>query len=399
MYINEKMGVPDGIEKQGQLLYDKIIRSVEEGDGYIPTSLLLGMEEGDVATKLLTTFNINIKDLIIRHMPVKIKYTKYPVNKPSISGLSVGIPNYPYVNKDRIKLKYNVTSSELYIDLSFYEVNIDEIKSTLLSIKPEIISHELMHLYDSFKSKEDSMDKLIEYGSYIEIGNFPRDISLFLYLLYYTSSKENLVRPTELYHKLLDNKITKDDFYEFVNKSDIMSTIKSAIDFDLGKFINKLDKNPEVIDIIDTISQDGRYVRIGSYGIDIMNILFNQISVGGVESAKNIIQHYNKRFRDPSIGDDILYDNFNSVISKYDKYSKNPIKFFEYLEKKLNFDGRKMKRKLYKLYDMVENTENKDSKSILDWELHNKINSKNEKLITKYPDFSKIKLDLEKKKK
>lgn len=399
MYINEKMGVPDGIEKQGQLLYDKIIRSVEEGDGYIPTSLLLGMEEGDVATKLLTTFNINIKDLIIRHMPVKIKYTKYPVNKPRISGLSVGIPNYPYVNKDRIKLKYNVTSSELYIDLSFYEVNIDEIKSTLLSIKPEIISHELMHLYDSFKSKEDSMDKLIEYGSYIEIGNFPRDISLFLYLLYYTSSKENLVRPTELYHKLLDNKITKDDFYEFVNKSDIMSTIKSAIDFDLGKFINKLDKNPEVIDIIDTISQDGRYVRIGSYGIDIMNILFNQISVGGVESAKNIIQHYNKRFRDPSIGDDILYDNFNSVISKYDKYSENPIKFFEYLEKKLNFDGRKMKRKLYKLYDMVENTENKDSKSILDWELHNKINSKNEKLITKYPDFSKIKLDLEKKKK
>ena len=37
-----------------------------------------------------------------------------------------------------------------------------------------------------------------------------------------------------------------------------------------------------------------------------------------------------------------------------------------------------MKRKLYKLYDMVKETTNK---SIINWELHNKINSKNEKMV------------------
>lgn len=69
---------------------------------------------------------------------------------------------------------------------------------------------------------------------------------------------------------------------------------------------------------------------------------------------------------------------FNQMLSKYQKYEKNPQKYFEYLEKKLNFVADKMKRKLYKLYDMVKDTTNK---SIINWDLHNKINSKNEKLV------------------
>lgn len=68
---------------------------------------------------------------------------------------------------------------------------------------------------------------------------------------------------------------------------------------------------------------------------------------------------------------------FNQILKKYQKYERNPEKYFEYLEKYLNFVGRKTKRKLFKLYDMVEN----DKNSIINWDLHNKINKKNENLV------------------
>ena len=53
----------------------------------------------------------------------------------------------------------------------------------------------------------------------------------------------------------------------------------------------------------------------------------------------------------------------------------------------LNFEGNKMYKKLYKLYDMVENKKSTKKGSIINWDLHNKINSKTEKIIYKFDQF------------
>ena len=74
------------------------------------------------------------------------------------------------------------------------------------------------------------------------------------------------------------------------------------------------------------------------------------------------------------------------------KYKNNHDKYFDILEKRLNFAGKKMKRKLYKLYDMLD-TDKKKTGDIFNWELHTKINSKNKKNESFILDFKSFKFN------
>lgn len=215
---------------------------------------------------------------------------------------------------------------------------------------------------------------------------------------------ENLVRPSELYHMLIDNGIKKDNFREFVSGTEIVQNIEKAINFNLSDFILRLDNNDEIKNIVNISLKKG-YERIGTYGEDILNILFINISSKALSHTKEIIDNYirnqstftNFLKNDNNIDFDIVNGSFDKIKKKYIKYSKNPLKYFEYIEKKLNFIGNKMKKKLYKLYDMVED-KNKGDNTIFNWDLHTKINSKNENLLLKFNDFKDIKFDNKNKK-
>lgn len=67
----------------------------------------------------------------------------------------------------------------------------------------------------------------------------------------------------------------------------------------------------------------------------------------------------------------IAGENFDRIVKGYIKYQKNPQKYFEMLEKRLNFVGDKMIKKLAKLYDMTPDT--KTQESIINWDLHQEL--------------------------
>lgn len=409
MRLNEKLGVPEGINQQASIIYNKIMDKFDQlnsdSDFDLPTER--DFDDGETSLKI-DNYDIHIKDLNLEGVPFLLMFHWVEhLDEAELIGASYG--NKPvYKSKgDNIKIGQRVKNSFFIIKVAIGK-SVDKesfFKRIQSQIKPNLIAHELMHLYDIYKRGEDSIESSAEYHSY-QIGGFPRILSDFLHLLYYTTAVENTVRPTELYQMLLDNMISKSDFLEFVDNTDMIKKLTAAQKFSLDDFKIKLSMDESVIKMVEQVINDG-YESIGSVADDALNLLMINITSGALETTDRILKGFmyqSGKSVDPISamlsmlggGDlpemekagELANKKFKQVISKYQKYEKDPQKYFEYLEKMLNFVGDKTKRKLYKLYDMVKDTK---SNSIVNWDLHTKISSKKNEKFVYTLDFSSFK--------
>lgn len=389
MKTYEKLGIPTGIEKEADRVYrliKKALKNAEYPDEF---------EGDDDEVILLAETNIKIKEL---NVPIGIVlFLKYyePLKFPEIISLGCGSkPNINLNNKNKlfIRQKSNVFSVNVAVGDKIDKDDI--IKAIDKDMKRSSIAHELMHFYDSHKKETTSVSGLATYASY-QLDGFPPIISSFLHLLYYMTSVESIVRPTELYKDLLDNKITKENFEDFMESSKMIKMIKAAKNFSLGSYREKLNIDPEVKELLNIAKLEG-YELSNDPSYDILQLLLINLTQRYEKIAKEFIDSYiNKNqfqvitalfYGRTSEIFDIANDNFKDILSKMYKYEKNPMKYFENLEKMLNFEGNKMYKKLYKLYDMVQDKKNTKG-SIINWDLHNKINSKSERIIYKFEHF------------
>jgi hypothetical protein len=246
-------------------------------------------------------------------------------------------------------------------------------------------------MYENSKLESKGIIKGIQYASYQGV-NFGSKISKFAHLLYYTTSIENVVRPTEVYQSILDGGITKDQFEEFLQENKVIKTLKEAKAFSLEKFKGELESDEQVIKIVENAKNSG-YKSVGSVSDDALNILFMNLANVALREGKNIIDIFVSQSQKVSTLDlfrrliglageseedketlEIADENFKKLVRGYIKYQNNPLKYFEKLEKMLNFTGDKMLRKIYKLYDMVPDVKS-TRESIINWELYTKLNS------------------------
>lgn len=400
MKTYEKLGIPDGIEKEADRIYRLIKKSLN--NVIYPNNV----DKDEII--VLAETNLKIKDLKKRIDIVLILKYYEPIEFPELVSLACG-------NDVNIKLN---DKNKIYInqDSKFFSINVvvgnkidkdDIIKAIDKGMKRSIVAHELMHFYNNHKKENSSIYQVVTYNSY-QLEGFPPIISNFLYLLYYMTSIESIVRPTELYKELLDNKITKDNFEDFMKSSDMIKMITNAKNFSLNSYRKMLNNDPNIKVILNDAKNSEGYKLSDDPSYDMLQLLFINLYNNYAQFAEKNIENFINKIKvlinifgsniiDKDKIIDIANNNFETILSKMDKYEKNPIKYFEYLEKMLNFEGNKMFRKLYKLYDMVENTKNtkntKNSKdSIINWDLHNKINSKSERIIYKFEHFkNKIK--------
>jgi len=409
MEINEKLGVPDGLIEEA----DRIYKLVEEELDNFSLENFEENEEEEYYEKLTNT-HLDLGDHHIDNFDILIKL----IYRKDISGAimpSVGIgskPEYKSNIKDEIYIQNLPKTSSLIFTVVGNNINEQSIKECILdNFNPSIMAHELKHVYDDFKRNRSSFKNRVEYDAYQMIPNFPDPIRRMFHLLYFISDIESLVRPTEIYKKLVDNKVTKDNFIEFMKSDKVVNMIEECENFSLDKLLSDLREDPSSKEIINMIKED-IYKLTGDNGIDILNLVFinfvNTIAEQGSKRIRSfIMEKLTKKGTNPlyflnfisskeekeinRIGD----LNINKLINNYMKYENNPMKFFEKIEKKINLAGRKIKRKLYKLYDMVETGKNG---TILNWDLHSKINSKNEnisgslkKFTFNFKDFTKNK--------
>lgn len=400
MKINEKLGVPEGLNQEAENLYKKLIKSLSRfilSSREIPTL----DDENSSSSIILARYDIKIGELHLKRVPFKLYFNyKKDIDKPYY--LSAGfIPNYSYRYKNpKIYNEFDIEKSGLSITIV---INNKQNKLDIFNIiKNELgkdtIAHELMHLFDYYKNNKRGILKDSEYISYTSNykEDFPVLIKQFIYLLYYTTSFENTVRPTQLYHQLLINKVKKSEFINFMKDNEIDKTIKKAEHFSISQFKEDLNNDKEVKEYVDRITKDG-YVRIGDYAEDMLNLLMMSLIERNLKNIDSSLDSYIKQESwldfltsqiDGKPNDKIIELNkrksyfFNKMENNYKKYEGNHRKYFNYLEKSLNLAGNKMKRKLYKLYDMID-----ENNHIIDWNLHSKINEKNEKIILKFSSF------------
>lgn len=396
MRINEKLGVPEGINQQSSIIYNKIMDKFDDlnADKDFDLPKESDFDDDSEMSMKIGNYDISIKELELEDVPfILMFYWVESLDKAELVGASYGNKAEYKSKGDNIKISQKVKKSFFIIKVAIGK-SVDKdsfFKRIGEQVKPDLIAHELMHLYDVYKRKENSIESSAEYNSY-QRGGFPKLLSEFLHLLYYTTAVENTVRPTELYQMLLDNKITKSEFLEFVNNTDMIKKLTTAQNFSLENFKIQLSMDESVIKMVEHVINKG-YKSVGSVADDALNLLMINIASGAIETSDRILKGFMYQVNPLNAilsilgggneeiekANELANKKFNQIISKYQKYEKNPQKYFKYLEKMLNFVGNKTKRKLYKIYDMAKDTK---TNSIVNWDLHTKISSKkNEKLV------------------
>jgi hypothetical protein len=355
--INEKLGVPKGINEESIKIYNSILKDIERfnRDEEIDEDLF----EGNRISMTIGVYDITILDLEVKY-PVMLNLF-YNKGKQSPIYFSAG-QSARFSVKDDLRAHSDVKDGSLSINVAVFSGNkqsevVDVIKNNL---KQRHIAHEIMHIYDEFKTKSRSLKQRGEYGAF-NIQSFPMILKEILYLLYYTTTIENSVRPVEMYQDMIWNNVKKSQFKSYIEESEIINTLKKAENFTLEGYKKILDSSNEIEEFLKDAKSKG-YKSIGKNSDDALNILRINIMNKTLKDVDNFIKGYiMSSYFDGEVDVDKANQKFNSIVKSYEKFKDND-EYFEFLIKSLNFAGKKMKKKLYKLYDMIE-----EKKVIVDW--------------------------------
>lgn len=393
MRMNEALGVPEGITRVSGRIYRELIDKLDS----------LEIKEEAV---VIGEWDIKFSDLDVRDIPIILRINIHPfVFSPVLTGASYGNKSTWSEVGGKLFLKHNVPSSFIIIDVTANHIDSDEIKKCIKSqLKPAVIAHEIHHLYEASKSKRRPLKDITNYKSY-QVSNFPQIINEFLHLLYYVTTIENFVRPSEMLFNMEEEGVTRAEFANWIKETDMMKRIEKARTFSVNKFFEEVVEDEGVKRILRDSKQQG-FESTGDDKKDIMKIIYINISNIGSQVGGDLLNSY---FQQINTGKKRIFLNFlgiesselkkakeicdrefNGIIKFYQKWEGREEKYFEFLQKRINFAGEKMKKKLSKLWAHLN-----ESKSILNWELWTKMVNGDKPLVTKI-DFNQIKSNFNK---
>jgi hypothetical protein len=381
--ITERLGVPENIAETARLIYDGLMKEFSSED----------LNSQSREYKILVMGDYQISDYKFNKIIVTIKTneTVDPDTPPQITSFNVTntskisgtvIQNIPGSNVIQISIVFAVgrfwTLSEL--------VNVlKEKEEKVLSS----ISHELKHTYAHEKTPYESFKTNSQYSAAQDIHLGEIDpMNTFFHYLYFLHRTENLVRPSQLYSQMLSGKITKSQFKKFFEENETVATLQDAKNLTFDGLKDKLRNYlPQINDFFDYLEQNG-YKKINRENGDeeiintFLHIIYNSLINTRLEHFKSLLLRtfspLDALFARLSGADNGMEDRqkmMNDYVKKAQKY-KNYRDFFGNEIKIINFAADKMIRKLGKLYDMAPNDTNS---SIVNWDLHHKINKTAEK--------------------
>jgi len=353
-FILERLGVPDKIVDSATKLYDLIHSHFK--DKSLDTSTL---SEGEYSVNL--PIQIEISNLKFKSVQFRVNLLSYDSDE-KVDIISWGVANMPD-STDNYKLVYNkslindiklftnfaITDDAKFIDIYDY---IEKERSKTIGI----LSHELKHVYDKYMLGKILLEDVVDYGTWTKTRTGFGPIDEFIYYMYFISKTESLVRPSELAGELITSDITKSEFKEFLNGS---STYQNLIDIKKFSYEGLKDKLLKDIDSVRKLFTD-LTDETDQEVIDVaLEITYESIVKSSGKEMSDILRlDDNQDINDMEIKifgmcKDIEF--FKKYINKI--VFNNKEEFFLYCEKKLNFDGEKMVKKIAKLYDMCKDEE------------------------------------------
>ena len=353
--LREEVGVPSGIADSAQKLYNDIISRLKR-------KAITGN-----SNFILTFKNTNGKYSFsdyqdFENIKVEFEFDGYSETDTHIGILILGLGHngqsqldngfkLTNVDTDNIKLSINLAIPE-----SINEVDNKIIIKTLEDNRQMIISslsHELKHAYDGYKKPTETVKTRAAYSAYSNTRFSIEEINEFVYYLYFITAIENLVRPSEIYSLMQQGEISQKDFLNFISSNRTYSTLKKINEFSVDKLIESLKQKPEEVDnLLSNVEDYEMPDSIDEKINDLLKVIYLELQKKTLQRAHSMLTN---NFFEAMFGlSDEKMKFLNSFESEILKFKNNPLKYFEFQEKKFKFVSEKMMKRLSKLYSLAK---------------------------------------------
>lgn len=365
--LDERLGVPEGINEQAVELRKKMIEAIAA----------LGQDQIDAVPPRTPTdirlfkHRLKFKDVDLDGVSVNLEVIVDPtVPTTLLQRASYGSPAGVVKSKKSFAVRRRHDKTNIGVSVIIKPgTPVEEIARVIDDkLDNKTIAHEIMHFYEGQKSPGESVSSMISYRAASESGQGAQILYDFAHLLYYTHAVESVVRPTEVYQELLDKGVTRENFKKLMQESDIVQTTNRARTFSLDSLMEELNRDPEVAAFLEEAESQG-YKRIGTNAEDALNLMFIRYANRAIDSLQKQMQFYVmgeiKNFFDFALAQlgagskeiaerEKEADAFGKKVSAaYLKYRDRPLDFFRKLEKKIRRDGTEVWKRIHKLYGML----------------------------------------------
>lgn len=344
----EALGVPENLHETSVKVYDRLIKALKRGynDGQTVEYDRQFKFKGEFRISDYKFSNIQFQVNIFPHpmseefelvsMSVSTKSMKTPDNRLKLIksktidlNLQIAVPNKSFV------------FNELII---FLEKNKNELISS--------ISHELMHAYDNQKKEYESLEKRASYNAVAGKGFGIPTVDKFLHDLYFITTTENLVRPSEIWSGIKNNEISQENFLDFLKKHDTYVTLKRISQFNLKNFKKELKKEiPKIDEFLK------KHTPLDVKNMSEIKKINEILRLIWVNVTHWIIIEYKKLLSTHFLEEIMGFQGekeriFNRFVKRQQRFS-NYNEFFAFYENLMNKVAFEMMKKVAKLYAMT----------------------------------------------
>ena len=353
--LREEVGVPSGIADSAQKLYNDIISRLKR-------KAITGN-----SNFILTFKNVNGKYSFsdfqdFESIKVEFEFKEYSETDMHKGILILGMGHngqsqlddgFELINLDTDNINLSI---DLAIPETINEIDNKIIIKTLEDNKQMIVSslsHELKHAYDGFKKPSEGLKQRSQYNVYSGTRFGIEEIDEFVYFLYFITVIENLVRPSEIYSLMQQGEISQKDFLNFISSNRTYSTLKKINEFSVDKLIESLKQKPEEVDnLLSNVEDYEMPDSIDEKINDLLKVIYLELQKKTLQRAHSMLTN---NFFEALFGlSDEKMKFLNSFESEILKFKNNPLKYFEFQEKKFKFVSEKMMKRLSKLYSLAK---------------------------------------------
>jgi len=382
--IKEAVGVPEGILKAGEELYDivlDVLKSINENEIEY---------EFEIHDKELQISDITIDNITIF---VEIHENEDYDGKPIIA--SMGVSN-EFTFDDAILMQISSVNKELRLHINFVTGEMWEPEEILETFQEDevhtvsVMAHELKHKYDRTKKTKGFVGDIADYQAYASGRlNFGVPIlNKFMRYSYFIQMAENLVRPTEISSRMLKKGITKEQFYDFITNDITYKELQEIRNFSFDYLIENLYNEMDTIDRLlehagmETNIDDETKIKM------VLSLVYINLVNAKVDTFDNYF--YSQQERIDNMFGGLMAQLFGGgkkinpdkervrekFINHVSKYQNREMDFFKDECERFNYVATKLMKKISKIYSLIPDEKEQTNESILNWDLHQKLMEK-----------------------
>jgi hypothetical protein len=349
----ERLGVPEGILDIAEEIYPKILLSIGDND---TVEMLKN-------SSIYVNGDFNINDFNFNR--ILFNYKIFEGDDLEIIGMSQST-NSKLTNKYKLKTVPSDGMVELTIFISgpksIKGLNIKDLLEENKKIVISSLSHELKHSYDDYKDSLGDVQLRSNYEVYTKERFGVRPIDSFLERLYFTSSIESLVRPTEVASLLKMGNITKKGFYDFIKNDRTYKLLTELSKFNIEDWRNEIKEYiPEIIKFFKSNGVEGVDVLDEDEIVDeFLRVCYYNIKNWKVQQTYEIFVN---REIERLIGFMPEKEQmFRKHLNKINRFGDDYKKYYEYEAKTIRYVADNLRKKIAKLFDMAKDEKNESIK-------------------------------------